>query len=107
MKHKFDLINLVEPASPIHRARYSTNWDRKGLPGSEIQMYYGCPCHICCVSRQNDWTDWAKICYGHSWVLKAKRIQIFFQNKFFLVLLSIRFKKQICIGFRHFLMKSL
>ena len=24
--------------------RCSTNWDRKGLPGSEIQMYYGCPC---------------------------------------------------------------
>ena len=24
--------------------RYSTNRDRKGWPGSEIQMYYGCPC---------------------------------------------------------------
>ena len=24
--------------------QYSTNWDRKGWPGSEIQMYYGCPC---------------------------------------------------------------
>ena len=24
--------------------RYSTNWDRKSWPGSEIQMYYGCPC---------------------------------------------------------------
>ena len=24
--------------------RYSTNWDRKGWPGSEIQMYNGCPC---------------------------------------------------------------
>ena len=23
--------------------RYSINWDRKGLPGSEIQMYYGLP----------------------------------------------------------------
>ena len=23
--------------------RYSTNWDRKVWPGSEIQMYYGCP----------------------------------------------------------------
>ena len=23
--------------------RYSTNWDQKGWPGSEIQMYYGCP----------------------------------------------------------------
>ena len=30
-------------ASPVHRARYSTNWYRKGWPGSEIQMYYGCP----------------------------------------------------------------
>ena len=28
--------------SPVHRARYSTNWDRKGWPGSEILMYYGC-----------------------------------------------------------------
>ena len=24
--------------------RYSTNWDRKGWPGLEIQMYYDCPC---------------------------------------------------------------
>ena len=23
--------------------RYSTKWDRKGWPDSEIQMYYGCP----------------------------------------------------------------
>ena len=29
--------------SPVHRARYSTNWDRKGWPGSQILMYYGCP----------------------------------------------------------------
>ena len=28
---------------PMSR-RYSTNWDRKNWPGSEIQMYYGCPC---------------------------------------------------------------
>ena len=27
----------------VHRARYSTNWDRNGCPGSEIQMYYDCP----------------------------------------------------------------
>ena len=40
MKHK---VNLVAPASPVHRVRYSTNWDRKGWPGLEIQMYYGCP----------------------------------------------------------------
>ena len=26
--------------------RYSTNWDRKGWAGSEIQMYYGCPCFV-------------------------------------------------------------
>ena len=40
-----DHVNLVAPASPVHRARYRTNWDRKGLPGSEIQMYcfYSCP----------------------------------------------------------------
>ena len=54
-----DRVNLVAPASPVHRARYSTNWDRKGWPGKEIQMYYGCPwvlliykkwvilCHLC------------------------------------------------------------
>ena len=40
---KSDRVNLVALASPVHRARYSTNWDRKGWPGSEIQMYYGCP----------------------------------------------------------------
>ena len=40
-----DRFNLVAPASPVHRARYSTNWDRKDWPGSEIQMYYGCPWH--------------------------------------------------------------
>ena len=27
LKHK---VNLVAPASPVLRARYSTNWDRKG-----------------------------------------------------------------------------
>ena len=26
---KSDRVNLVAPASPIHRARYNTNWDRK------------------------------------------------------------------------------
>ena len=26
---KSERVNLVAPASPIHRARYSTNWDRK------------------------------------------------------------------------------
>ena len=41
-----DVVNLVAPASHVHRARYSTNWDRKGLPGSEIQMYYGCPWNL-------------------------------------------------------------
>ena len=45
---KSDRVNLVTPASPIEclllfPGRYSTNWDRKGWPGSEIQMYYGCP----------------------------------------------------------------
>ena len=46
MKLKSDRVNLVASASPGHRARYSTNWDRKGCPGSEIQMYYGCPCKV-------------------------------------------------------------
>ena len=27
---KSDRVNLVAPASPVHRARYSTNLDRKG-----------------------------------------------------------------------------
>ena len=47
---KSDRVNLVAPASPIecllslpNVRRYSTNWDRKGWPGSEIQIYYGCP----------------------------------------------------------------
>ena len=43
---KSERVNLVAPASPVHRAGYSTNWDRKGRPGSEIQMYYGCPWYI-------------------------------------------------------------
>ena len=33
-----DRVNLVAPDSPVHRARYSTNWDRKGCPGSEIHF---------------------------------------------------------------------
>ena len=47
---KSDRVNLVAPASPIEcllylpmSGWYCTNWDRKGWPGSEIQMYYGCP----------------------------------------------------------------
>ena len=32
-------VCLIYPMS----GRYSTNWDRKGWPGSEIQMYYSCP----------------------------------------------------------------
>ena len=48
---KSDRVNLVAPASLVERlliypmsGRYSTNWDQKGWPGSEIQLYYGCPC---------------------------------------------------------------
>ena len=52
MKSKFNLksdrVNVVAPASPLSVCfmypmswRYSTIWDRKGWPGSEIQMYYG------------------------------------------------------------------
>ena len=37
---KFSLsVYFIYPMS----GRYSSNWDRKGWPGSEIQMYYGCP----------------------------------------------------------------
>ena len=39
---KPDRVNLVAAASSVC-VRYNTNWDRKGWPGSEIQMYYGCP----------------------------------------------------------------
>ena len=28
MKHVSDRVNLVAPVSPVHGARYSTNWDR-------------------------------------------------------------------------------
>jgi len=45
---KSDRVNLVALANPVHRVRYSTNWDRKGWPGSEIQIYYGCPCNCYC-----------------------------------------------------------
>ena len=31
-------VRFVNPKS----GRYSTNWDRKGWPGSYIQMFYGC-----------------------------------------------------------------
>ncbi len=47
---KFDSVNLVAPASPIECLLYLPNvWaiqyklGRKGWPGSEIQIYYGCP----------------------------------------------------------------
>ena len=32
-------VHFINPMS----VRYSTNWDRKGWPDSEIKMYYGCP----------------------------------------------------------------
>ena len=39
--HRLVLLSVcfIYPMS----GRYNTNWDRKGWPGSEIQMYYGCP----------------------------------------------------------------
>jgi len=46
---KSDRVNLVARLVLLSvcfiypmSGRYSTNWDRKGWPGSEIQMYYGC-----------------------------------------------------------------
>ena len=49
---KSDRVNLVAPASPIECLLYIPNvWaiqyklGRKGWPGSEIQMTYGCPWH--------------------------------------------------------------
>ena len=48
---KSDRVNLVAPASPIECLLYlpNTNWDRKGWPGSEIQMYYGYPWYLLSV----------------------------------------------------------
>ena len=42
--HRLFLLSVcfIYPMS----GRYSKNWDRKGWPGSEIQMYYGCPWFI-------------------------------------------------------------
>ena len=56
-KSKFNIYEIILTASTLsHRlvrlivcfinpmsVRYSTNWDRKGWPGSEIKVYYGCP----------------------------------------------------------------
>ena len=42
-KLKSNRVNLVASASPIEcpmSGRYSTNWDQKGWPCSENQMYY-------------------------------------------------------------------
>ena len=41
----YSLLTGVCFICPMSR-RYSTNWDRKGWPGSEIQMYYCCPWHL-------------------------------------------------------------
>ena len=46
MKHKVWPCQPCCTDSSVHRARYSTNWDRKGWPGSEIQMYYSFPWNI-------------------------------------------------------------
>jgi len=39
--HRLVLLSVcfIYPMS----GRYSTNWDQKRWPGSEIQMYFGCP----------------------------------------------------------------
>ena len=80
---KSDCINLVVPASPISvcfiypmSGRYSTNWDRKGWPGSEIQMHYDCP------SRERFYRD-AKI-----FVLEVNPLNLDSQNQTFPVVLT-------------------
>jgi len=40
-KRKFNLLSVCY-IYPLFW-RYSTYWDRKGWPGSEIKMYHGCP----------------------------------------------------------------
>ena len=48
-KSKFNLYEAssLTVSTLLHRIVLSlelgTNWDRKGWPGSEIRMYYGCP----------------------------------------------------------------
>jgi len=54
-----DRIYLVAPAGPIEcliypmYGQYSTNWERNGWPGSEIQMYYGYTCLVFSVWLTN------------------------------------------------------
>ena len=52
---KSDCVNLVAPASSIECLRYLPNvrsilykLGPENWPGSEIQMYYGCPWIFCC-----------------------------------------------------------
>jgi len=73
MKLKSDRVNLVASASPVHRARYSTNWDRKGCPGSEIQMYYGCPCKV--DVRDSDKFVWLELCMFPVNILERNKSQ--------------------------------
>ena len=54
--------------------RYSTNWDRIGWPGSEIQMYYGFPCRIYHLMNFQD-----SFYYSH-WVLSLTLLTFY---KFF------------------------
>ena len=47
-----DRVNLVAPASPVHRARLGTVQTGTGkVTGSEIKMYYGCPCNTTKINR--------------------------------------------------------
>ena len=68
-KSKFNLmsdcVNLIAPGSPIACLPYlpnvwghSTHWDRKGWPGSEIQMYYGSPWIIDSISSSYSTVFW-------------------------------------------------
>ena len=40
---KSDRVNLVAPASPVHRARYSTNLEPEGLARLGNSNVLGCP----------------------------------------------------------------
>ena len=59
--------------------RYSTNWDRKGWPGTEIQMYYTAAraIEVFVCDFKELLTQWPKDCKLHRNNCKAKNILYF------------------------------
>ena len=74
-------------ASTVHRlvllsvcGRYSTNWDQKSWPGSEIQIYSGCPWNI----------NW----YFHKFYRKIFYLKEIFLNENFRIMIFQNKKNQ-------------